>query len=279
MPTTTRREDQIIRWFLSAYEAGSWADSKIEWPDKIQDKGIDALATRKSDGMKLAIEHTIVQPFSGDLADIALFTPAFLEILNDASLVVPGRRLQIFVPVGTLNTISRKMREAVVTSIHNWIKSNRLTLCEGESKHNCEITGIQKELLLDVTLTVKVLTLSGGIEEPGILQVGRQQVRNDLGEIVENILGSKLPKLIATEASRRILMLERQHMNLFPQQILNEIETRRKEFPDLEQIDKICIVETIVYENESQTPTINFCLYERGREVDSYYFHRGKWSN
>lgn len=103
MPTTTRREDQIIRWFLSAYEAGSWADSKIEWPDKIQDKGVDALATRKCDGMKLALEHTIIQPFSGDLADIALFAQAFLEIQNDASLVVPGRRLQIFVPVGTLN--------------------------------------------------------------------------------------------------------------------------------------------------------------------------------
>jgi hypothetical protein len=94
MSAPHRREDEFIRLFLSAYENGSWADASHSQPDKIvrSKPAVDWFASRKCDGMTLAIEHTIIEPFVGDESDLAIFLKAaFLEIESDASLLVPAR--------------------------------------------------------------------------------------------------------------------------------------------------------------------------------------------
>src|SRR4051794_22051074 len=91
-------EDVFIESFLSAYEDLSWADADKDWVDRRVDGGIEMLATRKSDGKTLAIEHTLIQPFVGDIGDFKLFERAFLNIEDDKSLIVPDRWLQVFVP-------------------------------------------------------------------------------------------------------------------------------------------------------------------------------------
>src|SRR5438552_15619191 len=75
MPTRPSREDDFIGPFLSAYEDGNWADSEATKPDAIDriNPAVDKLATRKSDGRTLAIEHTIIEPFIGDKEDFAFF--------------------------------------------------------------------------------------------------------------------------------------------------------------------------------------------------------------
>lgn len=88
MPTTARPESHIIRIFVSAYEKGSWKDAVLTFPDELQDGGIDGLATR-SDGRILAIEHTVVEPFVGDIADQSEMVPMFAVIEHDETLLVP----------------------------------------------------------------------------------------------------------------------------------------------------------------------------------------------
>jgi hypothetical protein len=65
MPTSSRREDAIVEAFLSRYEDGSWADARLEWLDKIMDGAVEVRATRSSDGKRVAVEHTIIEPFTG----------------------------------------------------------------------------------------------------------------------------------------------------------------------------------------------------------------------
>src|SRR5689334_3413293 len=104
MPTISRREDAIVEAFLSRYEDGSWADAQLEWLDKTMDGAVEVRATRASDGKRVAIEHTIIEPFIGEKADFAIFRAAGLAAIeNDDSLVVPGLRIEVFVPVGTFN--------------------------------------------------------------------------------------------------------------------------------------------------------------------------------
>ena len=109
----TRREDTFISLFLSAYENASWADALHQQPDQIEraKPAVDWIAKRKSDGRTLAIEHTIIEPFVGEKADFASFEAAFLEIQRDKSLLVPGRWIQVFVPVGVLDNQPRIARE------------------------------------------------------------------------------------------------------------------------------------------------------------------------
>ena len=131
--------------FLSAYENGSWADALHVQPDKIEriKPAVDWLAKRKSDGKTLAIEHTIIEPFVGEKADFAYFKAGFLAIEGDKSLLVVGRYIRVFVPVGALQNQRKKVaQDAIVQSVQRWIKSNRLVLPDGTSKHRCAITGI-----------------------------------------------------------------------------------------------------------------------------------------
>lgn len=273
VPTESTRDDDFIRLFLSAYEDGSWADATLTKPDNIDrtKPAVDQRATRKSDGKTVAIEHTIIEPFVRDKEDFASFERAFLRIENDKSLPVPGRWVQVFVPVGTLqNQRKTGARAAIVDSVHGWIKSNRLALRDGTSQHRCAKAGIPGKPPSEITLTLDVVPLHAA--EAGILNVRRQQVDSNLGEVIKRALEKKLPKLVNTVADKRILLLERQHMNLYPQSMLDEIEKLRSSFPNLAHVDEIWIVETILYGTAFGGTYLRFELYEKGNLVRSFDF-------
>lgn len=274
------REKLFISLFISAYEDGSWADALHVQPDKIvrTEKAVDWLSIRKSDGKRLAIEHTIIEPFLGEKSDLAFFEDAFLEIERDTSLPVAGRWIQVFVPVGTLQNQPKKVaRDAIVDSVQRWIKANRLALRDGTSEHRCAIAGIPGKPSFEITLNLKVVPLERGpAVEPGVVHVRRQQVEDNLNAVIEKALRKKLAKLVNTAADKRILLLERQHMNLYPKRILNEIEDRRASFPDLARVDEIWIIETIGYGTAFFGTHLRFELYENGTVVRSFDFNDGK---
>jgi hypothetical protein len=280
MESTPRREELFISLFISAYEKGSWADAEHCQPDKIErtKQAIDWFAKRKSDGKTLAIEHTIIEPFVGEKGDFASFGAAFLGIERDTSLPVPERSIQVFVPVGTLeNQPTKAAREAIVDSVHRWIKLNRLGFRDGSSEHRCTIEASPGNPLFDITLHLKVVPLrSGPGAEGGILHVRRQQVEDSLDRVVSKALRKKLPKLVETVATKRILLLERQHMNLYPKRILDEIWKQNALFSDLGHIDEIWIVESMFYGTDFGGTYVRFELYEKGVEVKSFDFNGGK---
>jgi hypothetical protein len=277
MPTGSRREDEFIRLFISAYQDRSWAKATIAWPDKEFDNTVDAIATKET-GQVLAVEHTIIEPFESEKQDFAFFQAAFLRIEEDKSLPVPGRGIQVFVPVGTLrDRPSKTERNAIVDSVHAWIKTNRLAIRDGDSRRACAITGVPGKASYEITLTLKSVPLRGApYAETGSLFIRRQQVENSLGEVVEKALRKKLPKLVGTQADARVLMLERQHMNLYPQSMLDEVELRRDLFPDLAKVSEIWILETIFYGTPFGGTYLRFERYEGGDLVGSFDFNGGK---
>jgi hypothetical protein len=276
MPTT--REDQFLKLFLSAYEEGSWADSDFEKPDSTDrtNPAVDQIAKRKSDGKTLAIEHTIIEPFVKEKHDFASFDRSdFLSIEQDTTLLSPGIWIQVFVPVGTLQGQQNK-QDAIVQSVKKWLKDNLQKFVKGTAKHTCPISVDGKETA-NITLTVKVTSLLRGLSaKSGLLHVRRQQVENSLGEVIEKALRKKLPKLVNTPADKRILLLERQHMNLLPESILAEIEARRSKFPELEKVDEIWIIETILFDTKFGETYLLFELYKKGEIAHSYAFNDGK---
>ena len=274
------REDLFIKQFLSAYEGGSWADADVTKPDAIDrtNKAVDQLATRKSDGRTLAVEHTIIEPFVGDKGDFAEFEKAFLDIENDKSLAVHGRWLEVFVPVRSLSKQPPAVRKAMVQAVHAWIRSNRLTLPEGRGVHACPVDGSPGKPSFDITLNVRVTPLKrGDADEPGALHVRRQQIDANLGDVVDKALRNKVPKLVNTKADKRIFLLERQHMNLLPEMMLKEVDDRRSSFPDLALVDEIWIIETIFYGTAFGGTYLRFELYDwKGDLIRSLDFDDGK---
>jgi len=273
------QEGAFIKLFLSAYENGSWVDALHQQPDKVErtKPAVDWLAKRKSDGKTLVIEHTIIEPFVGERADFAFFEAAFLQIERDTSLLVAGRWIQVFVPVGVLQNQPKVAQELIVQSVHAWLKVNRLLLPDGISEHRCAVKAVPGKPPFDITLNLDVVPLQTGLAaEAGSLHVRRQQVEDNLDAVIEKTLRRKLPKLVNTTVEKRILLLERQHMNLYPHMILGEIEKRRSSFPDLAHVDEIWIIETIFYGTAFGGTYLRFEQYENATKIRSFVFNDGK---
>ncbi len=274
MPISSR-EMVFIEPFLAAYEDGTWANARLTKPDAVDrlNPAVDVLAVRLSDGKRLAIEHTIIQPFVEEKADYVSFVKSLFQIESDISLAIPNRHTQVFVPVGTLKKQPGQAREAIAGSVHNWIREKRLTLRDGTSQYDCPLT-IPGQPPGSITLTVKQSVLQR--QSPGVLHVRRQQVGNSLDKVVNTALSKKLPKLLNTEADKRLLMLERQHMNLLPEQILDEIQKARPMFPALASIDEIWILETPFYGTPFRGTHFGCELYKDGEVVETFTFNDGK---
>ena len=255
------QEGAFIKLFLSAYENGSWVDALHQQPDKVErtKPAVDWLAKRKSDGKTLVIEHTIIEPLVGERADFAFFEAAFLQIERDTSLLVAGRWIQVFVPVGVLQNQPKVAQELIVQSVHAWLRVTRLLLPDGISEHRCAVKAVPGKPPFDITLNLDVVPLQTGLAaEAGSLHVRRQQVEDNL------------------DAVKRILLLERQHMNLYPHMILGEIEKRRSSFPDLAHVDEIWIIETIFYGTAFGGTYLRFEQYENATKIRSFVFNDGK---
>jgi hypothetical protein len=245
MPTKPRREDVFIEAFLSAYEDLSWADSDRDWVDRRIDGGVEMLATRESDGMTLAIEHTVAQPFVGEIEDYrAFFEPSFLKLEADKSLIVPDRWIRVFIPARTLEGHRKPdARSGIIQAVHDWIKNNRLIIADGQRDYPCTVTGVPGTADFEIMLTVNAR------ETPknGALQVRRQQVKNDFSEVIRTVMEKKVTKLVAQPADKHVLILERQHMNLVPKQILDEVRKQAVTFPLMASVE-VWILETIGYQ-------------------------------
>ena len=82
----------------------------------------------------------------------------------------------------------------------------------------------------------------------GALDIRRQQVENDFSEVIRTVMEKKVTKLVAQPADKHVLILERQHMNLVPKQILDEVRNQAVNFPLMASVDEVWILETIGYQ-------------------------------
>src|SRR5436190_19906602 len=102
MPAKPGKEHYLITRFLRAYEQGDWADAEFDWVDEHQDGAVELVARRPSDGVTLAIEHTVIQPRPEEKEDFAMFSRSFPADISDPSLEIPHAFLFVDVPFGAL---------------------------------------------------------------------------------------------------------------------------------------------------------------------------------
>ena len=120
------------------------------------------------------------------------------------------------------------MQDEIAKSIRARIRSNRLAIPDGFSRAECTVAAVGGSPPFQITLTVKAVPINSvaGLQR-GSSHVRRQQIEDNLCTVIGKALGRKLPKLVNTKADKRILVLERQHMNLLPEMMLQEIEKLR----------------------------------------------------
>ncbi|HKW00003.1 MAG TPA: hypothetical protein VJN96_09260 [Vicinamibacterales bacterium] len=238
MPSTPGKERSLLRRFLTAYDHGDWDDPNPDWVDERMDGAVEVVARRKSDGATLAIEHTIIQPRPQEKEDFARFSRAFDLDRRDPSLERPESYIYVDVPFGALQ--KGEDWSILAHDVCECIRRNKESIPEGWSQLPCATT-VGK----DITLRVRLVHDAGSKESRTLI---RRYGSFDLASTVRTALSNKLPKLVATAASRRLLMFERDQWHVDHVSIATEIEEQRASFPQLSLVDEIWIAET--HENQ-----------------------------
>src|SRR5258708_7709339 len=169
-----RRERSLIKLLLSAYEYDTWKDCTLDWLEDKYDGAPEVLAT-KTDGTTLALEHTLIQPFVGEKVDSHRFLMAFRRIENHPALVVPERKLKVFIPVGALPV--GHPWDAIGDEVLSWLKANHANLPEGLSARTILVGSSSKNGPLALRVWTEITRSASG---PGYCHMWRNQVPGDL---------------------------------------------------------------------------------------------------
>jgi hypothetical protein len=239
------KERPIICMILSACDNGAWERANLDWVEERQDGTVEVIATR-ADGVRLALEHTLIQPFVGEKFDSEVFMRAFGRIEKNLALTLPERQLDIIIPV---NAIPKGYDwDEVGQDLLNWLLKNHAgTPQEGMASYDVPVAAKAKNGPLSLPITLRTMHLPG---MAGSCLISRDKMPGDLEAIVEKALRTKIPKLLAAVVDKRILLLERDQIALGDSEIYRQIVKLSPAFPVLARIDEIWIANTAILASE-----------------------------
>jgi hypothetical protein len=122
------------------------------------------------------------------------------------------------------------------------MRANHTSIPFGESDQMIMIGG-------SVPLKVKFKNEQSGSSD-GDCWLARCDKPRGIDKIVEKAIKRKVPKLVRTQADKRILLLQREHISMGDTEILELIEKFAPDYPDIAKVDEIWFVNTSIMESE-----------------------------
>ena len=238
----TNHNKFIIERFLRDYNAEKGCAYFVaEWPDDNDrtDKAIDALAKEGDD--RLAIEHTILQPFIDEKKDTSIFLRTVGTLDKATHLKMPGFSVTLSFEVGAVpnGTDWSKVAQAV----EQWYLANQQAIPTGQSKH------VIPELPFQLAVAVSKSALNS---REGFFFVGRvKPTKKQLVDTVEQALNTKIEKLTAACAEKRILLLEKDVPIYGNGEVGEILKKLLPQFPKLSQVEEVWVIDTVAFENEN----------------------------
>lgn len=237
---TAERDDiGLVRLFLNGYRDAAGNSYRLaERPDVAERNApaIEAVAVN-SQGRRLAIEHTLVQPFEGQKADDIPFLKGFEGIELDKSLRLPDRLIEVIPPAFA---VPKEVDwDEVGRRVYEWFEDARWGFPDGESRQ--AIPGLAFNLEV-VVQTMDIPGTEGGISVSRLLPPDRPFI-----DVLRRALANKVPKLAATPADTRILLLEDASSAIGFRHVIEGIDACGAEFPGLADVEAIWVAKTVVW--------------------------------
>jgi hypothetical protein len=201
MTATHKISDKdVIAFWLNLYNYLTDATYRVaDWPDRNSSKkNVDATCVDDG-GRKLAIEHTLIQPFENEKKDAVIFLQTLGMLEHAPALMQAGYTYLVSQPIGSIQKGVKW--SAVPKELLQQLPNILPELAEGST----EVT-IKTQ---DWTLDLAIEKLNLGPDYPGQFLTGRQWPGDPGPEIILSGLRNKLPKLSAADADKRILLLEK----------------------------------------------------------------------
>jgi hypothetical protein len=242
-PGFERDDIELVKMFLSQFKDSDGKSYTLKARPDVEDrkaKAVEAIAVA-DDGRTLAIEHTYIQPFEGQIADNVPFLTVFEQFRKDPSLKLPNRFIDILVPAFAIqkgvdwNDVAKTVRQ--------WfLDTARKFPAEGETKYSIPGCGFE--------LNVMVQTFELP-DTDGVLVVGRILPSGDpFDAVLDKALAEKVPKLIATAADKHILLLEDGGTAIGFAQIGRGLDARLDKLQELRNVDAVWTIHTMEWKSK-----------------------------
>ncbi len=239
-----KRDQKLVGLFLEEYTKISGEAFQVqEWVDDAERNkpAVEALAVDESTGKRLAIEHTLLQPFVGEKEDSHRFLTVIGDLEKDDSLKVPRYMVTINLRVGAIPKGVNWIE--VNKTLDGWIRDNVAKLDDDRSNHTIRHGD------LEIQITISKMTLPHS--EKGILIFRRGVPPDSLPDVMRTAFKKKLPKLVGTPADKRILLFEQNSLLHGNGEIHEAAKRLAPEFDDLKQVDEIWLIGTVGWESEN----------------------------
>jgi hypothetical protein len=193
----TDGEKQVIQHWLDAYNR-AWTRSFTvsAWPDDSDSskQNVDAIAEDSSEGA-MAIEHTLLQPFTNERADAAHFREYAALLEGKPSLKLADSRVTAIFDVGAFAPFKKHDRTVVCDAFESWYR--QASLPEGRSSHTVPALGLK----VDIERVA--------IRDHSTFFVDRRMSAEAASAVVSVAVEKKLAKLLAVKANMHVLLLEK----------------------------------------------------------------------
>lgn len=194
-----QRDKAVIEYWLRLYDQlNDFSYRVVEWPDDDSSReNIDALCVDDR-AHTLAIEHTLIEPFVGEKRDADRFMKTLGSLEGHPALAHQGYMFFVRQPVGAIPSGVRwsDIAEQLVKQLQGILPGLPLQDSQVTIRAGCEIN-------------LRVQKLFMGPDYPGKLFTGRCSSSDPGPELIIRALRNKVPKLAASSAEKKILMLEK----------------------------------------------------------------------
>jgi hypothetical protein len=181
MSANTNRDKDVIAYWLTLHNRLTGSTYHIaDWPDRDSSKkNVDATCV-DDDGHKLAIEHTLIQPFENEKKDAAVFLQTLGALENDPTLSQPGYMYLASQPVGS---IPKGIKwSAVPKELRQQLPNILPTLPEGSNNVTIQTPAWGLDLGIE--------KLNVGPDYPGKFMTGRRQPGDPGPEVIRDGLAT-----------------------------------------------------------------------------------------
>jgi hypothetical protein len=226
--------EEFNRWHCTTFCVESQPD--VVYRDR---KAVDSLAVDAAK-RRLAIEHTLVQPFNDAKRDAVPFLKVLGPLDRRADLIEPGWSVTLSIAVGGVPR-GVDWSEAG-NKIEEWYQTASATIPEGRTEQSLEDCGFPLNIVVDK------MRLPGS---PGSLFVGRLMPVESVAPMVDKALRDKLPKLSATDADLRVLLCEMDSPARGLSEIVDAIEAARPAFRELQDVTEVWVARTTGWRTEN----------------------------
>lgn len=235
------KDKQIVRLFLSGYakKAGAAFPDIVYQDEVVRDRpAVDAIATDEF-GSRLAIEHTILQPFPRQKENLNRSLERVFGPLKRQA--VPGRNICVTVPDYSIKQGQNWGRAA--EALRGWFEGAKSSFPLGWSYHIVVVA----ELRLEIHMVGHCKAVG---EQHSCVSVmyWHPQMEEQFADAVAQSVERKVGKLVRTRADRRILLFERECATYSYGRLEIVISSLVPRFPELERVDEIWLADSLLWE-------------------------------